>query len=83
MSNARARLRGLYAAQLAIDAFIEEAQAAREPGGRRLGGSREWWEGRFQGLVAAKTMLILADWPEHADNAEKRDELIANLKKRR
>jgi len=64
------RLRGLEAAQLAIDAFIAEARRACEPYGKRQGRSLAWWQGQFDGLVAASAMLTLADYPEQPDNAE-------------
>jgi hypothetical protein len=77
MTSARRRLRGLAAAQKAIESFIVEARAACQPYGPRQGRSLKWWQGHFHGLVAAKAMLALADYPDHPQNAEQIDKLLS------
>jgi hypothetical protein len=76
VGSADRRLRGLQAAQRAINSFIKEARAACEPYGPRQGRKLEWWRGQFDGLVAAKAMLALADFPDQPDNAAQIEKLL-------
>lgn len=80
MNNDSLRLRGLSAAQIAIDDFIKEARAACKPYGKRYGRKLEWWKGHFEGLVVAKAMLAWADFPSHGDNAEKIEKILSEKK---
>ena len=77
LGSADRRLRGLEAAQCAINSFIKEARAACEPYGPRQGRKLEWWRGKLAGLVAAKAMLALADFPEQPDNAAQIEKLLS------
>lgn len=74
MNPEQRQLRGLCAAQKAIDGFIAEARAARMPRAKRQGRPLAWWDGHFDGLVAAKAMLTLAYFPDR--NAEQIDRLL-------
>ena len=78
MNDPTLHLRGLRAAQIAIDDLIEEARAACEFSGNRQGITLAWWCGNFDGLVAAEAMLALADYPEQADNAAHIEQILAD-----
>ena len=71
-----ARLRGLEAAQRAISEMIAEARKACEPYGPRQGRPLSWWRGQFEGLVCAKAMLALAEFPDQPDNAAQIEKLL-------
>ena len=78
MSSKHTRnIRGLRAAQIAIDGFIVEAREACKPCGPRQGRKLEWWRGQFHGLVAAKSMLALANFPEQPYNAAQIKDILA------
>lgn len=76
MTYDQRRLRGLAAAQRAIAGMIKEARAACEPYGKRQGRTLKFWQGQFQGLIAASAMLTLADFPDQPDNAKQIEQLL-------
>lgn len=76
MTPEKQRLRGLAAAQIALDDCITEARLACEPYANRQGRKLAWWRGQFTGLVCAKAMLALANYPNHPQNAEQINKLL-------
>ena len=76
LAAARAQLRGLAAAQKVIDEMVKEARVAREQV-KSQGYTRMWWKGRFDGVVCAKAMLALADYPAMVNNAETIEEILS------
>ena len=76
LTDAQLRLRGLFAAKIEIDSLIKEAREACSPYGKRQGYKLSWWRGNFSGLVAAKSMLVLADFPKERRNAAQIKQLV-------
>lgn len=55
---------GLRAAILRIEAMIKDARKARHPFAKRHGKTIEYYDGLFEGLVTARAMLTLAEYPD-------------------
>lgn len=47
----------------ALESLIEEAREAKQPYGKRQGRRKDWWEGHFDGLVAASCILAPVRYP--------------------
>lgn len=76
MKTEHLRLRGLRAAQVAIEDMIKEARSACEPYANRQGRTMQWWKGQLDGLICASAMLALADFPGSSSNAKQIEELL-------
>jgi hypothetical protein len=63
------RLRGYQAADAAIDRMMENSEEACESRSKRQGRKLAWWEGRFQGLLAAYCMMACGQFPRESVDA--------------
>ena len=72
---------GLRAAILRIEAMIKDARKARHPFAKRHGKTIEYYDGLFEGLVTARAMLTLAEYPDANGNAQTIKDILSRQPK--
>lgn len=75
------KLDGLRAAILEINSMINEARASRKTRGNTSNKRVYYWNGIFDGLVMARAMLTLAEYPNANGNAQTIKDILSRQPK--
>jgi hypothetical protein len=70
------RIRGYMAADILVEEMLHDAKQKLEPYAKREGRKKDWWQGYYEGLIAAHCMMVLGKFPEQPDNKKQISEVL-------
>jgi hypothetical protein len=70
------RIRGYFATDILVQEMLADAKQKLQPYENREGKSEEWWQGHYEGLLAAYYFMALGKFPDVPINAEKIKEML-------
>ena len=82
MSSYKKRVDGYFAASIVIEEMLHDAKQKLEPYAEREGMSKDWWQGHYEGLLAAHCFMALGKYPDVPHNAEKIKEMLDSESKK-
>lgn len=82
MSSYKKRVDGYFAASIVIEEMLHDAKEKLEPRAKREGMSKDWWQGHYEGLLAAHCFMALGQFPDVPHNKEKIKEMLDSESKK-